>query len=292
MKVFREIFFQNFMFMKKAGEIAIHTDELDHLGVSIKSIDVPPEVIEGAHRDDHYMFIVQQAGEFTLEIDFDEVVIRGAAICFVAPGQVHKYVKWSGEQVWFLCADVSQVSEANRDIFDSYPQVVSIPEQDIIFKALPILDQLLQDRNQLVVPHQLAAILGMMAAAILATQAKKHPFNSQRYHIVHQFRQLTREKYKDVKQVQQYASLLNITPLYLNEVVKEVTGFPASYWIQQEIMLEAKRLLYYTVNDVKQIAYELGYEDHAYFSRFFKKNTGITPLTFRDKNHELSNHTR
>lgn len=278
--------------MKKTSAIAIHTDELDNLGVSIKSIAVPPEVIEGAHRDDHYMFIVQQAGEFKLEIDFEEVVIQGAAICFVAPGQVHRYVQWSGQQVWFLCADVGQVGEAFRDIFDTYPQVVSIPDNDVIFHALPILDQLLQHRNALAIPHQLAAILSMMAAAILATRAKGHTFNSQRYHIVHQFKQLTRAQYKNVKQVQQYASQLNITPLYLNEVVKEVTGFPASYWIQQEIMLEAKRLLYYTVNDVKQIAYELGYEDHAYFSRFFKKNTGMTPLTFREKNHELSNHRR
>lgn len=278
--------------MKKTSEIAIHTDELDHLGVSIKSIVVPPEVIEGAHRDDHYMFIVQQEGTFTLEIDFEEVVMQGAAICFVAPGQVHRYVQWSGKEVWFLCADVGQVGEAYRDIFDTYPQVVSIREDDVLFSAMPILDQVLQQKQQLVVPHQLSAILSIMATAIIATKATGHTFNSQRYHIVHQFKQLTRDQYKDVKQVQQYASLLNITPLYLNEVVKEVTGFPASYWIQQEILLEAKRLLYYTVNDVKQIAYELGYEDHAYFSRFFKKNTGMTPLSFRDKNHELSNHRR
>ncbi len=78
------------------------------------------------------------------------------------------------------------------------------------------------------------------------------------------------------------AAQLHITPLYLNEIVKEITGFPASYWIHQEIMLEAKRLLYYTNLDVKQIAFDLGYEDHAYFSRFFKKNTGLTAGEFRN----------
>ncbi|GAA5087448.1 hypothetical protein GCM10023210_10290 [Chryseobacterium ginsengisoli] len=89
--------------------------------------------------------------------------------------------------------------------------------------------------------------------------------------------------YKELKQVKEYASLLNITPLYLNEIVKEITGFSASHWIHQEIILEAQRLLYYTDLDIKQIAFQLGYEDHAYFSRFFKKNTGNTASQFRER---------
>lgn len=97
------------------------------------------------------------------------------------------------------------------------------------------------------------------------------------------FRQLIKEQYKDCKLVKDYAALLNITPLYLNEVMKEISGFAASYWIHQEIVLEAQRLLYYTGLDIKEIAFELGYEDHAYFSRFFKKNTGMTASSFRNK---------
>jgi AraC family transcriptional regulator, transcriptional activator of pobA len=73
-------------------------------------------------------------------------------------------------------------------------------------------------------------------------------------------------RYKQYKQVKDYASFLNITPLYLNEIVKQITGFTVSYWIQQTIMLEAKRLLYYSKMDIKQIAFELGYEDFTYFS--------------------------
>ena len=50
---------------------------------------------------------------------------------------------------------------------------------------------------------------------------------------------------------------------------------------QQEIMLEAKRLLYHSNCSVKEIAHELGYEDHTYFSRLFKKTVGDTPGEFR-----------
>jgi len=68
---------------------------------------------------------------------------------------------------------------------------------------------------------------------------------------------------------------------YLNEAVKETTGFTVSHWIQQQIMLEAKRLLYYSECSAKEIAHELGYEDHTYFSRLFKKTVGRTPIEFR-----------
>ena len=83
-----------------------------------------------------------------------------------------------------------------------------------------------------------------------------------------------------------YAAALNISTSYLNEAVKDTTGLPVSYWIQQEVVIEAKRLLYYTDKTVKEIAYELGFDDHAYFSRLFVKAEGITALTFRKQYRE------
>ncbi len=54
-----------------------------------------------------------------------------------------------------------------------------------------------------------------------------------------------------------------------------------SYWIMQEVVLEAKRLLYYSEMNTKEIAHTLGYEDHTYFSRIFKRTANLTPLEFR-----------
>lgn len=83
-----------------------------------------------------------------------------------------------------------------------------------------------------------------------------------------------------------YAQKLNISVHYLNECVKNTTGLPVSYHIQQRVILEAKRLLFHSNKSVKEIAAELGYEDYAYFSRLFNKATGMTALTFRNKNHD------
>jgi len=174
-------------------------------------------------------------------------------------------------------------------------QYVSIQQKDAIFDIIPILTNVLtRERSPLqknLVNALVESTIVMIASHVMHSRYAVNVASIQKHHIVTQFRKLVNKKYKELKQVKEYASLLSITPLYLNEVVKKITGFPSSYWIHQEIMLEAKRLLYYTNLDVKEIAYELGYEDPAYFSRFFKNNAGLSAAAFRSKNHVLSNNS-
>lgn len=80
-----------------------------------------------------------------------------------------------------------------------------------------------------------------------------------------------------------FAQKLNVTTAHLNHCLKTVTGFTITHWLQDAMITEAKKLLYYTNEDSKQIAFALGYEDHAYFARLFKKITGQAPLAFRNK---------
>jgi AraC family transcriptional activator of pobA len=98
-----------------------------------------------------------------------------------------------------------------------------------------------------------------------------------------QFKQLLNKQLKTKKSPAEYASMLNISESYLTEALKKQTGFTASYWIQQEVIMEAKRLLYYSQLSVKEIAHALGYTDHSYFSRFFRKATGSPAISFRQK---------
>jgi AraC family transcriptional activator of pobA len=87
-----------------------------------------------------------------------------------------------------------------------------------------------------------------------------------------------------IKSPADYAKNLNISTPYLNECVKNTTGYSVSYHIQQRSILEAKRLLYHSDQSVKEIASELGYDDSSYFTRLFAKVTGMSPLAFRNKN--------
>jgi AraC-like DNA-binding protein len=272
---------------KKA--ILLHQEQLTPIGVDIKPIAVLTDCIQPPHRDDHYMFIIQQKGQYLWELDFNHLSLKGSALCFIAPGQVHRYIRHKKSEGWLLFVETELVSKTYRDIFDTVfhnRQAVSIKKEDPIFELTAVLEKLLTTgeasfKRQVI--HSLVdTIIGILAAKATHDQYANHTVGSQKHAIATKFKQLVKEQYKEHKQVKDYAASINITPLYLNEVMKEITGLAASYWIHQEIVMEAKRLLYYTELDVKEIAYNLGYEDHAYFSRFFRKNTGMTASEFRN----------
>ncbi|GLU51447.1 AraC family transcriptional regulator [Dyadobacter frigoris] len=83
--------------------------------------------------------------------------------------------------------------------------------------------------------------------------------------------------------VSDFASLLSITPNYLNERVKRDSGYSASHNIHQRIILEAKRLIICKNLTLKETAYHLGFDDTAYFSKFFKKISGFNFTDFKLK---------
>ena len=77
---------------------------------------------------------------------------------------------------------------------------------------------------------------------------------------------------------------MNLSPKRLNEITRKMLGKTITQLIHDRILLEAKRELIFSGRSIKEISYELGFEDPAYFSRFFKKQSGFSPTHFRKKN--------
>lgn len=101
--------------------------------------------------------------------------------------------------------------------------------------------------------------------------------------LVNKFIGLLKKNFYTKKFVNDYASLLAVTPNYLNRTVKKITGFPTSHHIQQQIILEAKRQAIYSAESMKQIAYRLGFDNPAHFSKFFKNNCGVNFTEFKNQ---------
>lgn len=95
------------------------------------------------------------------------------------------------------------------------------------------------------------------------------------------FLTLVDEKYKEEHEVSHYAQQLNISAGYLGDTIKQQSGKSAIAHIQERIVLEAKRLIYFTEESMKEIAFSLGFEDASYFNRFFKRHTDFTPLAYK-----------
>lgn len=92
--------------------------------------------------------------------------------------------------------------------------------------------------------------------------------------LVRQFMHLLRKNVQHKKRVSDYARDLYVTPGYLNQVIKKVSGYTASHHIQQYIILQAKRQALHGKASMKEVAYDLGFSDVSHFSKFFKNNSG------------------
>ena len=114
---------------------------------------------------------------------------------------------------------------------------------------------------------------------------------SRELNFVNRFILLVSQQFVTRKMVTDYANELCVTRGYLNYIVKKVTGFTASYFIQHCVILEAKKEAIHSGRSMKEIAYRLGFDDTAHFSKFFKTNCGINFTDFR-KRTELSHQMR
>lgn len=245
-----------------------------------------------AHRDDNYLFILVEHGTGSLLIDFAEVTLSPKTLCCIRPGQIHHRVLIpTAAQVWVLAIAPNLVPPDYRAVFDNpLAHPPPIPLDDKTYLSCRTVVQLLSthgaDEPQAafhlpVSRSLLETFLGLAARSVDAGNLTS-VVASRPVQLAQAFRQLLTERVQTEKRPVAYAGYLNISETYLNEVVKSVTGFTVTYWVQHEVLLQAKRLLVHTELTVKEIAQQLGYDDPPYFSRLFKKATRTTPLAFRE----------
>lgn len=244
------------------------------------------------HRDDYYTFLVFESVDVIFSIDFEEIKVQDQSIFYIRPYQVHYGSSFHQMKGWSLSIDSSLIESHYKNIFE---------EQLLTQKAISI-DKFtltrLEDTARLLSATIQAAptafsngIINNLANVFIGIIAEQYAENqeyllnskSRAALIAYQFKKMLAVNFKTIKSPTQYAQNLNYSLSHLNESVKTTTGFPVSYWIHQQIILEAKRMLYHTDMDVKEIAFSLGYEDHTYFSRLFSKQTGMSPNAFRRK---------
>lgn len=276
-------------------DIPIHRlHEQTNLGLLVRYMDLPgeQEKVLDAHRDDHYIFMIQEKGNTRMMIDFKEMSAVAGDAFYILPGQVHHGFATTEAAGWFIAVDAALLGEEYRRVFEIdllQQQALSLhPEQlQHLQTCLHLLHNHCRQPGsqfyQSVIHSLFNAFAGMFAAAFLEKEPGYNQPELRPLAITRQFKTLLQQQYIREKSPSAYASQLHISLSYLNECVKQITGFSITWWIQHQIILEAKRLLYYTDTTVKEIGFALGYEDHAYFSRLFTKATGVSANQFRQQ---------
>ena len=284
----------------KQDLIPVHRlDEMIDQGFHIErvaSAEMAEDAIAlGLHRDDHYIIVFVERGSSEGVIDFEPFSIREDMIVCVLPGQVHSFHYVDREaRGWFVALDPGLIPETLRGVLEDpllskKPLFVGRAGMSELIACLELADKLQQRTdsvyNRQAIYMMLASLTAMITGLYAGRQEVAVKTVSRAQSITRDFRKMLAADYKKLKSPGEYAAAMHLSLSYFNEAVKEATGFNVGYWIQKEILLEAKRLLYYGKCSVKEIAHELGYEDHTYFSRMFKKAVGKTPGAFRGQYH-------
>ena len=244
--------------------------------------------IDYAHRDDYYVFLFMEKGYAKMMIDFTEYEFDGTSALCIQPGQVHAPVQYADVSGWVLMADAMLVNDEYKSVFEKLSFVKSIPElnddniSDLKYCA-EAMHRRFENGEQITEHSVIRSLLSAYIGMIAEIYKKELPASINNRHgiITSQFKSLLSANYKTVKSPLQYARQLNISPVYLNEAVKKTTGLSVGDCIRKEIVMHAKRLLFYTDMSVKEIALELGYDDYAYFTRLFTKVSALSPVRFR-----------
>jgi len=230
-----------------------------------------------------------------IQVDFQEFQIQSDSLLFLNPNVVIKpdENQFGGELLHFnrdfYCIEIHDREVACDGIL--YNNVFEIPFIQLNEKQSADIQNIIRDIKSEMkdedanTEEMLRILLKLIILKSTRIWKQQHLLSENEkqpdVQFLRKFSKLVEQHYKTHHSVADYAEMLFLTPKNLSKKISLLSKDTPNDIIKNRIVLESKRLLAHTAMTVKEIAFSLNYEDDAYFIRFFTKNTGISPLTFR-----------
>lgn len=250
-----------------------------------KQVEVP-----FSHRHFFYAVYWIHQGSGIHVIDFEEYEIKPNRIFFVKPEQIHflhndtmmEYSALQFTEEFMSCSDTGYQTE-EREIAVCHDLTLEEQERmEILFKQISA---------EAVSGLEYSTALIQSEINTLLLDLERIGLDKRRYtalpDLLLKYGMLVEKQYTATRLVQKYAGQLGVSANYLNVLVRKYLGKSALNLINERVILEIKRRLLRTEKGVSEIAYDLGFDELSYFSRFFKRHTGMTPIAFREKMNEM-----
>lgn len=250
------------------------------------------------HRKNHYLIVLMRKGGTRQWLDMTPISLKSNTVYFYVPNRI--IVKEGTEALWatgiaftkqFLSLQ-ENASIAKLPLIESRHggHELSLEPEDLVFVEDLLAKINLEyskpgDWQQRMLTAYLTVLLTYLSR-LYSEQHKTIDLSADKM-LLKSFQSKINESFKELKEVGDYASKLNISAGHLSEVVKIQSGKPAIKHIHERLVLEAKRLLFHTNNSLKEISFELGFSDASYFNRFFRRETEVTPAEYRTKIREM-----
>ncbi|QHS59864.1 helix-turn-helix domain-containing protein [Chitinophaga agri] len=252
------------------------------------------ENLREAHKHNFYHVTLFTKGAGTHTIDFKTFTVKPYQIYFMIPGQVHGW-QFEGEVDGYIInfsVSFLQSLLQKPDYLEQFPffsgdveeSVIDLPES-LHGPVTAIFEDLISEREQRarLSVDMIQVLMLQLFIRIGRVSFERSPVqtNTYNYILLKNFQKLIEKNYTTLKLPKDYAELLFITPNHLNALCTSTLGASAGELIRNRIILEAKRLLVNKDSTITEIAYQLGFADNSYFTKFYKKYTGQTPEEFR-----------
>ena len=233
------------------------------------------------------------AGPVVADLEGSQAEFAGPAVIIIPAGAVHGFGFHAESQGYVLTISLDRLLSMASSLHQApiaalflVPRVIGLASDPLLAaRAAGLFDKLIQEFRQPESPGPqvgwlACSVLWILASGIHATTAIPP---SDRYELdrLRRFRLLVETHYQKHWPVKRYARQLALSESSLNRICRNLTGGTAFDIVQQRLALEARRRLVYVAGSVAAIAAELGFKDTAYFCRFFRRHTGVSPTEFR-----------
>jgi AraC-like DNA-binding protein len=249
------------------------------------------DMLQDIHRHNFFFILALKKGKGNHVIDFTPYKIKDNSLFIMRPGQVHQLELLAGSTGYLMEFNMEFYHVNDRGTRDVLRQATAanfcqVNEKgfDKLHSILTYIDQEYngaQERYHEVIRAQLDIFFIEFVRNRRQNKVAAARVNAYEQERLEEFLQLIEEHISSEKQISEYADMLNLSGYQLSTITKKVLGKKPSEVINEYIILESKRYLLATSDQVNQIAWNLGYEDPSYFIRFFKKHTGFSPDAFR-----------
>lgn len=249
------------------------------------------DLVHDLHKHDFFFVLALHKGSGIHEIDFTPYDIHDNTIFILRPGQVHKLELSAGSTGFLMEFNLAYYQPKNtvtdqrwkKASAKNYCEVETARFNKLHTFLENIFDEFITKQDG----YAEAIKANLDLFFIEYTRQSRYPqgiTKTENGYTQDQFEELLlllEKNISSMKSVSQYADLLSLSSYQLNAITKSSVKKTVSELINEQIILEAKRYLLATSNQIKEVADHLGYEDVSYFIRFFKKHTGHSPDIFR-----------
>ena len=248
------------------------------------------------HRHDFFEVLYLQKGSGYHVIDANKYEIKPPCVFFMSPGQAHKLELSNDIEgfIFIFTADFYLLNRSNQNSLIEFPFFYTIHQDNPPLlladeKDIRFLENLFrQSIAEISRPgNYFLEMLRSILDLILNTCAARYLVNENMLNkgkgqiLVKRFFHLVEENHQKNLSLSDYSGMIGVTPNHLTQTVKLLTGKTSSQIIKAKQLLEIKRLLVHTNLSVSEIANQLNFEDQSYFTKFFKRETRMTPIQYR-----------